>query len=268
MPLIRGYHSFDDHFTQIPNEWLRDSRLSLKSIGLIAQIMSHTPGWNMSIRSLARANGTGIDTIKSAVLELEHCGYLKRGERQKQNEDGTFADYDWTTCDPFQNPVTAQSRYGITEHKEEHYLIEEQLNKNNQRTIEREQFEAFYKEYPRKIAPGDAFKAFKSALRRAKFEDILAGLIRYKNSGLPDKQFIPYPAKWLRADAWQSHYDPSPDSEAAERIRLRKERERAANLEFQKTIIDAEQNSAPAPKCKHGKNLALCNPCLRELENG
>ena len=35
MPLIRGYHSFDDHFTQIPNSWLRDTRLSLKAIGLL-----------------------------------------------------------------------------------------------------------------------------------------------------------------------------------------------------------------------------------------
>ena len=97
MPLIRGHHSFDDHFAQIPNAWLRDSRLSLKAIGLLAQIMSHTPGWNMSIRALARANGTGQDTIKTAIMELEKHGYLTRSEKQKQNDDGTFADYDFVT---------------------------------------------------------------------------------------------------------------------------------------------------------------------------
>lgn len=134
MPLIRGHHSFDDHFTQIPNDWLRDTRLSLKAIGLLAQIMSHTPGWRMSIRSLARVNGTGQDTIKSAILELEACGYLVRSEKQQHNEDGTFADYEFTTKDPFQNPVTGKTHYGKTGHKEEHTSIEEQDIKNNERT--------------------------------------------------------------------------------------------------------------------------------------
>jgi hypothetical protein len=109
MPLIRGHHSFDDHFTQIPNEWVRDSRLSLKAIGLLTQLMSHSPGWNMSISSLARFNKTGIDTIKTAVKELETYGYLKRSMTQEHNPDGTFADYVWTTADPFQNPATALS---------------------------------------------------------------------------------------------------------------------------------------------------------------
>jgi len=132
MPLIRGHHSFDDHFTQIPNAWLRDTRLTLKAIGLLAQIMSHTPGWNMSVRALARANGTGIDTIKTAILELEKHGYLSRSEKQKQNDDGTFADYEFTTQDPFQNPVTGKSRHGETAHKEEQVIKEEQVTKNKQ----------------------------------------------------------------------------------------------------------------------------------------
>jgi hypothetical protein len=112
MPLIRGHHSFDDHYTQIPNDWVRDSRLSLKAIGLLAQIMSHKPGWNLSIRSIARINETGVGTIKSAVEELEQFGYLQRSKDQLHNEDGTFADYVWTTADPFQNPVTVKTAHG------------------------------------------------------------------------------------------------------------------------------------------------------------
>jgi hypothetical protein len=112
MPLIRGHHSFDDHYTQIPNDWVRDSRLTLKAIGLLAQIMSHKPGWNLSIRSIARINETGVGTIKSAVEELEQFGYLQRSQNQLHNEDGTFADYVWTTADPFQNPVTVKTAHG------------------------------------------------------------------------------------------------------------------------------------------------------------
>jgi len=112
MPLIRGHHSFDDHYTQIPNDWVRDNRISLKAIGLLAQIMSHKPGWNLSLRSIARINETGVGTIKSAVEELEQFGYLVRSKDQLHNEDGTFADYLWTTADPFQNPVTVKTAHG------------------------------------------------------------------------------------------------------------------------------------------------------------
>ena len=203
MPLIRGHHSFDDHFTQIPNDWLRDSRLSLKSIGLLAQLMSHSPGWNMSIRSLAKANKTGVDTIKGAVRELEEFGYLVRSQKQKQNPDGTFADYEWTTADPFQNPVTVKTRHGETAHKEEHSLLEEKVIKNNERT--HALFDEFWKEYPKKLDKARARRTFKSALTRANFEDIIAGAIRYANDpNLPELQFIKHPTTWLNADAWEN----------------------------------------------------------------
>lgn len=127
MPLIRGQHSFDDHYTQIPNSWVRDARLSFKARGLLALLMSHTPGWNMSIRSIAKANGTGLDTVKSAVNELEEFGYLVRSTEQQRDEKGSFADFVWTTTDPFQNPVTGKPVHGKQDTKKnilkENYLI-------------------------------------------------------------------------------------------------------------------------------------------------
>ena len=208
MPLIRGHHSFDDKFTQIPNEWLRDTRLSLKAIGLLAQIMSHSVGWNMSIRSLAKANGVGTDTVKSAVLELEEFGYLTRSEKQKQNEDGTFADYDWVTTDPSRNPVTVKPRHGETGHKEEHVFIEEHKDieiESVKRDEWKELFDEFWKEYPKKVDKGAAKRAFKSALTRATFEDILAGTIRYANDpNLPEQRYVKNPSTWLNADAWEN----------------------------------------------------------------
>jgi hypothetical protein len=105
---------------------LRDSRLSLKAIGLLAQVLSHQEGWSMSIRTLAKLNGTGLGTIKSAAEELEKAGYLIRAEVQSRAEDGTFSDFNWVTCDPidpFQNrtPVL-KPRVGKMEHKEEQIL--------------------------------------------------------------------------------------------------------------------------------------------------
>lgn len=265
MPLIRGFHSFDDHFTQIPNEWLRDSRLSLKSIGLLAQIMSHSPGWKMSVRSLARANGTGVDTIKSAVLELERYGYLRRGDKQKQNEDGTFADFEWTTRDPFQNPVTGQTHHGETEHKEEQVSIEEKKPKNNERTLASAEFDEFWNEYPKKEGKKPAHKAFTSALSRATFEDILAGVIRYKASDKVNRGYIMLASRWLNEDHWTDYYAPAPDSAASEKLKERRERELEASRSYLAQLKEQEAKATAPVTCPHGKTLALCLPCSKEI---
>jgi len=85
MALIRGHHSFDDHFTQIPNDWVRDDRLTLEARGLLAQIMSHRPGWNMSIKSMAARNKIGRDKVKRILDELLELGYFERSEKQSHD---------------------------------------------------------------------------------------------------------------------------------------------------------------------------------------
>jgi hypothetical protein len=200
MPLIRGHHTFDDHFTQIPNDWVRDSRLSLKAIGLLTQLMSHRPGWNMSISSLARFNKTGIDTIKSAVKELELLGYLNRSDKQEHNEDGTFADYVWTTADPFQNPDTVKPASGKQDTKNT-ITKEQQPIKNKQENIS---FDKFWELYPKKVAKADALKAWNKAIKTKTAERLLELTKAYAEGKLPDQTYIPYPASWLNKELYES----------------------------------------------------------------
>jgi hypothetical protein len=97
--------------------------------------MSHKPGWNLSLRSIARINETGVGTIKSAVEELEQFGYLVRSKDQLHNEDGTFADYLWTTADPFQNPVTVKTAHGKQDTKKtitKNTIFKESTNRASQ----------------------------------------------------------------------------------------------------------------------------------------
>ena len=203
MPLIRGHHTFDDHFTQIPNDWVRDSRLSLKDIGLLTQLMSHRPGWNTSIRSLARFNKTGTDTIKSAVKELELLGYLTRSQKQEHNEDGTFADYVWTTADPFQNPDTVKSVSGKQDTKNT-ITKEQQPIKNKQENISTDTFDKFWELYPKKIAKADALKAWNKAIKVKTAERLLELTKAYAEGKLPDQTYIPYPASWLNKGLYES----------------------------------------------------------------
>lgn len=226
MPLIRGHHSFDDHFTQIPNDWVRDNRLSLKSIGLLVQIMSHTVGWNMSIRSLAKVNGTGVDTIKTAVMELEQFGYLKRSAEQSRADDGSFADYVWVTSDPFQNPVTGKPVHGKLDTKNNN-LKEDQIIKNSERTNvqkSEQDFLNFYMIYPKKVGKLAAQKAFARAAKRFGVEVILAGVNRLVNDpNLPELQYVPAPAVWLNQGRWDDAPYPPKKEQAKTRAQTNAE---------------------------------------------
>lgn len=72
-----------------------------------------------------------------------------------------------------------------------------------------DRFKAFWDAYPRKVGKDDAFKAFGKAVKRAPFDEILAGISRYAvDPNLPDVEFIPHPATWLNGGRWAD--DPCP----------------------------------------------------------
>jgi hypothetical protein len=198
MPLIRGYHDFDDHFTQIPNHWVRDNRLSLKARGLLTMLMSHRPGWSLSINSIAKECREGKDAIRTAIAELEELGYL---ERSQINESGRYGEAIWTTKDPADSPLSENPLSDNPTTKKT--ITKEEQFKNTISELE-DKFNEFWKEYPRKIDRAAAKKAFKSALKRTKFEDIIAGAIAYRNDPSRKPEFTKYPATWLNADAWEN----------------------------------------------------------------
>lgn len=233
MPLIRGHHAFDDHFTQIPNEWLRDTHLSFKARGVLAMIMSHREGWSLSINSIASQNQEGKDAIRSAIQELETAGYL---HRTQINEGGKFGEAVWVTQDPSDLPM---ADFPTTENPtpKNNNTKEEQYKKN----IE-ELFGEFWNAYPKKIDKAKAYKAFRSALKRASFEDILAGVIAYRNDPTRNPDFTKYPTTWLNADAWENAATLPEVRQAAEDKRQKELQRSKAFLEEQ---AELEKKAVP-----------------------
>ena len=258
MPLIRGHHSFDDHYTQIPNEWLRDVRLTFKARGVLAMIMSHTAGWSLSIASLAARNQEGKDAIRSAIKELEDLGYLLRTQ---ENDGGRFGETVWITQDPAGLPSSGfPSSDNPTPKK--NIVKEEHIKETNMpiHSETEELFNEFWNAYPRKIDKAKAFRAFKSALKRTKFEDILAGVLAYRNDPKRDPDFTKYPATWLNNDAWEN-------AAAVPEVFVsqRREREISHSEEYLRQIREMEALSAPAPECPHGLTIVRCKICIKEL---
>lgn len=276
MPLIRGHHTFDNHFTQIPNEWVRDARLSFKARGLLTLLMSHTPGWNMSVRSIARYNHVGINQVKSAVEELEQFGYLTRSQKQSRNpESGTFADFEWTTTDPCQNPVTVKTADGKRDTKNTN-TKEEQSLENNQRTNAQDElerlFEEFWQIYPRKVGKQAARREFVRALKKVDAETLIAGARRFATDpNLPyDKTFVAHARTWLSQGRWDDEPMPQREltlEERQTRAKEKAERDRALALaenerqraEAERARLEVEAN--PPQWCEHDRIKVMCPTC-------
>ena len=206
MPLIRGHHSFDDHFTQIPNAWLRDSRISLGAKGLLAQLLSHAPGWRISQESLGRDNGVGRDAIRTLINELLEAGYLLRSEDRERNEKGYLGGYTYTTQDPTAEPMLDKPTQDNPLHKNNN--IKNTNIKNNERIYSDSMeihFESFWNLYPKKTDKGAARRAFRKAAKTQDLAVILDAAGRYaEDPNLPEKQYIKNPATWLNAEAWNN----------------------------------------------------------------
>lgn len=129
-------------------------------------------------------------------------------------------------------------------------------------TLVSDLFNEFWNEYPKKSDKRAALKAFKSALKRAKFEEIMAGVLLYKDDPLRNPVFTKHPATWLNSDSWENYHEPSPQSEAARRASERRERELQRTNDFLAEIRAQEEQAKPAPQCPHGQNVALCKRCL------
>ena len=82
------------NYTVMSNYHLRDTRLTLKSIGLLSKMLSLTDEWDYTTRGLAAICKEGVDAIGAALKELEARGYLVR--RQLRDSRGRITDTEYT----------------------------------------------------------------------------------------------------------------------------------------------------------------------------
>jgi len=220
MGVRRTHLEFEGQFTQVPNAWARDERLSRKARGLLVEIMSHRVGWHVSVSGLQSAGTEGRDAIKSALVELKDAGYLvvsqTRGDRGRFGEveyelhdpatgDG-FSVHGGSTADGSSaNGSTASGKsvaYKNTSPQEDH-LEEDHLSEGAIELLAAVSFEDFWAAWPRKVGKPVARRAWDAAVKKVSGETVLAGAIAYRdNPGRPEQQFIPHPSTWLNREGW------------------------------------------------------------------
>ena len=90
------------NYTVMANHHLRDKSLSLKAKGLLSLMLSLPEDWDYTTKGLAKICRDGVDSIRSAVQELEQRGYVVRN--RVRNGKGQLGEMEYTI---FEQPQAA-----------------------------------------------------------------------------------------------------------------------------------------------------------------
>ncbi|MDY5627665.1 MAG: helix-turn-helix domain-containing protein, partial [Clostridia bacterium] len=74
-----------ENYTVMSNHHLRNKELSLKAKGLLSQMLSLPEDWDYTLEGLSKINKEKVDAIRTAVIELEKQGYIKRHQTRDEN---------------------------------------------------------------------------------------------------------------------------------------------------------------------------------------
>ena len=88
------------NYTVMSNYHLQDKKLSLKAKGLLSYMLSLPDDWDYSLKGLTTGCKDGLDSVRTAVLELEEHGYVRR--QKVRNARGQIIDYDYQV---YESPV-------------------------------------------------------------------------------------------------------------------------------------------------------------------
>ena len=131
------------NFTVMSNIHLKDRKLTLRAKGLLSVILSLPPEWDYTVTGLAKIVADGVDSVRTAVKELESFGYITR--RQTRDELGKMS----------------QNEYHVYENPKENPDFEQPTNVQNAKQYARyteqtrSNFEQSYEDYEQ---PNDNFE--------------------------------------------------------------------------------------------------------------
>lgn len=107
-------------YTVMSNYHLKDTRLSLKSKGLLSMMLSLPEEWNYTTRGLAAICKEGVDSIGTALKELECSGYIQRN--RVRDEKGKITDTEYIIFEKPQEKPDAELQDTAKPYTENPYM--------------------------------------------------------------------------------------------------------------------------------------------------
>lgn len=210
MGVIRVEHNAN--YTTMSNYHLRDSRLSLRAMGLMSKMLSLPEDWDYTVAGLASICKEGRDAVRKALMELEGAGYLVR--EQGRGGSGTFASNDYTLFEESRSPLTENpstvkpsTDNPTTENPTQlNNLINKKTKEQKQAPAwEPEMFERFWKAYPCGKDKAGARREWDKLKPDRKLMMVMSAAL--KEAKLSDEWQrgigIPYACRWLAHRRWE-----------------------------------------------------------------
>jgi predicted transcriptional regulator len=198
------YRHDSQPFAQVPNSAIRDPEISPNAFRLLAYLMSHKEGYELTYGQIERQTTLGRYAINEAIRVLTIKGWLRTERTKKDN--GQFGPTSFHILDPEavdsladDSSVGHSTMEQPTDIKNTNYL---ENTKDKEKHLE--SFEMFWKLYPKRIAKADALKAWKQATKKKTADELIALTKAYSESKLPDMTYIPYPASWLNKGLYEA----------------------------------------------------------------
>lgn len=108
MPVIRIDKTRD--YTVMSNHHFRNRNLSLKAKGVMSLMLSLPEGWDYTVAGLATLSKDGLDSVRSALKELEREGYLKMERERDEKGKLRKASYVLSEIPIVENPILENPR--------------------------------------------------------------------------------------------------------------------------------------------------------------
>lgn len=199
----------DIRFSILP-DWVITADISDRAVRVYAVLAGFADSETLtafpSRGLIAKRVRTSVKSVDRALRELLEIGAI---ESEKRVKDGVYQSSLYTIkrggvgtpMSPGRDTGDARVGTPVT-----HRTITNELEPLNYINTA---FDEFWSKYPKKADKRAAFKAFRSALKRAKIEDIMAGAEKYAGDPNRELRYTKNPATWLNADAWENEALPA-----------------------------------------------------------
>jgi hypothetical protein len=165
-----------------------------------------------SISTLARYANASERSVKRDIQELVELGELKVELQNAPTKTQYKTNLYWITISSgvtdSASGVTdwvsrgdSSGKSGVTPVGTQNIIL---TIKEPSKKTSNDEFEKFWNLYPKKVAKGDALKAWNKATKSKTADELLKLTKAYAEGKLPELKYIPYPASWLNKGLYES----------------------------------------------------------------
>ena len=143
--IIRTVKNAENPFVMIDRRIFENDGLSLKAKGLLGSLLSRPDNWTICMADLVKRTKDGKASVRSAMEELENCGYVTKVQLRDGN---LFNGYEYTVHELPLNPVNSTVDRKMGNHNSVNQKKENQKSDTNNNDLNNKEYNEKEKAQP------------------------------------------------------------------------------------------------------------------------